>query len=91
MREVPSLNAPALFGLFRKTICLPRGLTETLNEQELRWVIRHELAHIRRRDIPVVIIASIANALHWFNPIVWIITSRLRAAIEIAAGGLEKR
>ncbi|MCU0713314.1 MAG: M56 family metallopeptidase, partial [Pirellula sp.] len=45
-------------------------------------------AHIRRRDIPVVIIASIANALHWFNPIVWIITSRLRAAIEIAADRL---
>lgn len=88
VREVPSLNAPAVFGLFRKTICLPRGLTETLNEQELRWVIRHELAHIRRRDIPVVIIASIANALHWFNPIVWIITSRLRAAMEIAADRL---
>lgn len=85
VREVPTLNAPAVFGLFRKTICLPHGLTETLNEQELRWVIRHELAHIRRRDIPVVIIASIANALHWFNPIVWIITSRLRAAMEIAA------
>ena len=88
VREVPALNAPAVFGLFRKTICLPHGLTETLNEQELRWVIRHELAHIRRRDIPVVIIASIANALHWFNPIVWIITSRLRAAIEIAADRL---
>lgn len=88
VREVPSLNAPAVFGLFRKTICLPRGLTETLNEQELRWVIRHELAHIRRRDIPVVIIASIANALHWFNPIVWIISSRLRAAMEIAADRL---
>jgi beta-lactamase regulating signal transducer with metallopeptidase domain len=88
VREVPSLNAPAVFGLFRKTICLPRGLTETLSEPELRWVIRHELAHIRRRDIPVVIIASIANALHWFNPIVWIITSRLRAAIEIAADRL---
>jgi beta-lactamase regulating signal transducer with metallopeptidase domain len=88
VREVPTLNAPAVFGLFRKTICLPHGLTETLNEQELRWVIRHELAHIRRRDIPVVIIASIANALHWFNPIVWIITSRLRAAMEIAADRL---
>jgi beta-lactamase regulating signal transducer with metallopeptidase domain len=57
MREVPSLAAPAVFGLFRQTICIPPGLTETLSQQELRWVIRHELAHIRRRDIPVVIIA----------------------------------
>jgi len=88
LREVPSLAVPAVFGLFRQTICLPPGLTETLSEQELRWVIRHELAHIRRRDIPVVIIASVAGAFHWFNPIVWVIISRLRAAMEAAADRL---
>lgn len=88
LREVPSLAAPAVFGLFRQTICLPPGLTETLSEKELRWVIRHELAHIRRRDIPVVMIASVAGAFHWFNPIVWTIISRLRAAMEAAADRL---
>ena len=88
LREVPSLAAPAVFGLFRQTICLPPRLTETLSEQELRWVIRHELAHIRRRDIPVVIVASVAGAFHWFNPIVRVIISRLRAAMEAAADRL---
>lgn len=88
LREVPSLAAPAVFGLFRQTICLPPGLTETLSEQEWRWVIRHELAHIRRRDIPVVIVASFAGAFHWFNPIVWIIVRRLLAAMEAAADRL---
>jgi beta-lactamase regulating signal transducer with metallopeptidase domain len=88
IREVPSLAAPAVFGLFRHTICLPPSLTEILTEQELRWVIRHELAHIRRYDIPVVIIASIAGAFHWFNPIVWMITRRLRGAMEAAADKL---
>ncbi len=88
LREVPALSAPAVFGLFRQTICIPPRLTESLSEQELRWVIRHELAHIRRRDIPVVILASIAVAFHWFNPIVWVIVSRLRAAMEAAADRL---
>ncbi len=88
LREVQSLAAPAVFGLFRQTICLPPRLAETVSEQELRWVIRHELAHIRRRDIPVAIIASIAGAFHWFNPIVWILVSRLRAAMEAAADRL---
>ncbi len=88
LREVQSLAAPAVFGLFRQSICLPPSLTETLSEQELRWVIRHELAHIRRRDIPVVIIASIAAAFHWFNPVVWLVVSRLRAAMEAAADRL---
>ena len=34
LREVPSLAAPAVFGLFRQTICIPPGLTETSSEQE---------------------------------------------------------
>ncbi|XZE20722.1 M56 family metallopeptidase [Pirellulaceae bacterium SH449] len=88
VREVPSLVAPAVFGLFRHTICFPPCLIEKLSEQELRWVIRHELAHIRRYDIPVAIIASIAGALHWFNPVVWLIVKRLRAAMEAAADRL---
>lgn len=50
-------------------------------------MIRHELAHIRRHDIPVLIIASTAGALHWFNPIVWGIIRRLRAAMEAAGPG----
>lgn len=88
VREVPSLAAPAVFGLFRQTICLPPGLLETSTEQELRWIIRHELAHIRRRDIPVTIVSSIAAAIHWFNPIVWMIARRLRTTMEAAADQL---
>ncbi len=91
LREVPSLTAPAVFGSFRHTICLPPDLIDTLNEQELGWVIRHELAHIRRRDIPVMIAASIAGACHWFNPLVWLIVRRLRSAVEAAADRLALR
>lgn len=88
VREVASLDAPAVFGLFRHTICFPPGLIERLSERELRWVIRHELAHVRRYDIHVAIIASIAGALHWFNPVVWLIVKRLRTAMEAAADRL---
>jgi beta-lactamase regulating signal transducer with metallopeptidase domain len=88
IREVPSLTAPAVFGLVRQTICFPCGFRKTINVQELRWVLRHELAHIRRRDIPVMVVASLATACHWFNPLVWLTVSRLRSAIEAAADRL---
>lgn len=88
VREVPPLTAPAVFGLFRPTICLPQDFLATLSNEELRWVVRHELAHIRRRDIPVMTLASIACSFHWFNPIVWLIVSRLRVVIEAAADQL---
>ena len=88
LREVPTLPAPAVFGLFRQTICFPPGLDKTLSEQELRWVLRHELAHIRRYDIPVAVIAGIAHACHWFNPVVGVLVNRLRSAMESAADRL---
>ena len=85
LREVPSLAAPAVFGLMRQTICLPPHLIATSSEQEIRWILRHELAHIRRRDIPVMVTASIAGACHWFNPLAWVAVGRLRSAMEAAA------
>lgn len=88
VRDVPELSAPAVFGLVRPTICLPASLIETLSSQELRLILRHELAHIRRRDIWVIVAASIATACHWFNPLVWISVRRLRAAVESAADRL---
>jgi beta-lactamase regulating signal transducer with metallopeptidase domain len=88
LREVPFLAAPAVFGIFRPTICLPIGLVEELEERQLRWVLRHELAHLRRRDIPVLAMASLALAFHWFNPVIWLVVRRLRAAMEAAADRL---
>lgn len=86
--EVPELSVPAVFGVLRHTICLPPGLIDSLSTQELRWVLRHELAHIRRRDVLVSVIGSVVTACHWFNPFAWLTAYRLRAAMEVAADRL---
>jgi bla regulator protein blaR1 len=83
--EVPELATPAVFGIFRHTICLPSGLMNELSDEEARWIIRHELAHIKRWDSVIVMIASIASSIHWFNPLVWFSQRRLRCEIESAA------
>lgn len=88
VREVPELSVPAVFGVLCHTICLPPGLIDSLSAQELRWVLRHELAHIRRRDVLVSVIGSIVTACHWFNPFAWLTAYRLRAAMEAAADRL---
>jgi beta-lactamase regulating signal transducer with metallopeptidase domain len=88
LKEVPQLTAPAVFGLLRSTICLPLNAIESLSEQELRFVLRHELAHIRRRDAWIITLASIMQSLHWINPLAWLATSRLRWHVEAAADEL---
>ena len=51
---------------------LPRGLAASLTADQLRWVLFHELAHVRRRDLIVVTMQRFAAVLHFFNPVLWI-------------------
>ncbi len=88
LKEVPELPAPAVFGLLRMTICLPAELDGVLSEQELRWVLRHELAHVRRRDAWLLSLAWLMRSLHWFNPVAWLVHARLRTHVELAADRL---
>lgn len=85
VREMASLSTPAVFGFFRHTLCLPQGTIERLSDQELTWIVRHELAHIRRWDSLTIMLGSAAKAIHWFNPLVYFAASRLRLAVEQAA------
>ncbi|MEM7315279.1 MAG: M56 family metallopeptidase, partial [Planctomycetota bacterium] len=79
--EVINVATPIVVGLLRPTILLPAGILSGLNAAELEMVLRHELAHIRRRDVWVQFFQRLAEAALFFNPSVWLISrqiSRLR-------------
>ena len=62
------IAAPFVLGLFRPKIYLP----STLREEEQSYVILHEETHIRRFDHVFKLLAFLALAVHWFNPLVWL-------------------
>ena len=70
--EDDSVAVPAVWGIARPTIILPRGIASTLTAEQLRWVLLHELAHVRRRDLIVLMLQRFAAILHFFNPAIWI-------------------
>jgi beta-lactamase regulating signal transducer with metallopeptidase domain len=80
--ETDAVNVPSTFGLFRPRILLPMGLN--LSSQQMQFVLIHELAHIRRKDIAILWIVRIFSALHWFNPLSWIVAMKIRAEQELA-------
>lgn len=88
LKEVPGLETPAVFGLFRATICLPSSTLENLSRCELRWVIRHELSHVRRRDTWLLTFVSVVKAMQWFNPVAMFAVSRVLLYVEAAADDL---
>jgi TonB family protein len=71
------------WGLRRPKIILPKGASEWTDER-VRVVLCHELAHIRRQDWVVQMLAELLRAVYWFNPLVWIASRRLRQESEQA-------
>lgn len=76
-------SSPLATGLFHATILLPRAAAAWSAERR-RAVLLHELAHIKRHDCRVQLVAHAACALYWFNPLVWLAASRLRRERERA-------
>lgn len=63
-----AVRSPMMLGLVRPVILLPdRDLTIS----ELDLTLRHELLHLKRRDVAYKAVMLLANAVHWFNPLVW--------------------
>ncbi|MGE5322843.1 MAG: M56 family metallopeptidase, partial [Actinomycetota bacterium] len=47
-------------------------------------VLHHELAHIKRMDAFTQVLAEVATALYWWNPLVWLIARAMRMYRERA-------
>jgi TonB family protein len=77
IRTSPALVEPALVGIVRPVLVLPRGLGEHLTAAQLGAVVEHELAHWRRRDNLTAAVHMLVEALFWFHPLVWFIGARL--------------
>jgi len=82
------VKSAALFGFIRPRLLLPHGMIETLSQQELRYVLLHELAHLKRHDIYAGWLMSLLQILHWFNPLVWLAFYRMRSDRELACDAL---
>lgn len=78
---------PVVWGVFRPRLMLPAE-AEAWDREQLRSVLLHELAHIRRRDPAVQWLTQCACALHWFNPLVWLAAWRLHVERERACDDL---
>lgn len=65
-------------------VVVPSPLVRSLSPAQLRLVLAHELAHIRRRDHWVRWVEWLSGVAFWWNPITWWARYHLRAAEELA-------
>ena len=77
------LASPISWGLMRPVILLNNRAVEASGEAEA--IIAHELAHVARLDWAKLLLARIATALFWFNPLVWVLAREAHQLREEAA------
>jgi beta-lactamase regulating signal transducer with metallopeptidase domain len=71
------------WGVALPKVLLPAAASDWSSDRA-RVVLCHELAHIRRGDWMVQIAAELLRAFYWFNPLLWIVSRRLRLESEHA-------
>jgi len=78
------LEVPTAIGFYKPAIILPAWLLESTPAEELKYILLHELAHLRRRDDWTNLAQKILKALFFFLPSVWWIERRLSLDREMA-------
>lgn len=75
-----NVKSPFILGVFRPKIYLPSDMDESTAE----LVLRHEKAHLKRRDHLWKPLGFMLLAVYWFNPVLWISYILLCRDIELA-------
>jgi beta-lactamase regulating signal transducer with metallopeptidase domain len=94
LRRVPAVVSMAvdcpLFvcGLWRPRLVLPSRLMASLDQTARRQVLLHELAHVKRHDLPWGWPVEIARIVYFFHPLVYWVAYQLRLERELCCDQL---
>lgn len=87
IRRVPGLRVsrkapgPLVIGLLCPVLVLPGA---EIPQEELYFIFRHELTHCRRRDVAYKLVLLLANGVHWFNPLAWLMFREAAGDLELS-------
>ena len=77
----PLISSPLLIGAFRPCVVLPRA---DIPEKEFWYIALHELTHYKRRDMFYKWLVQVTVCLHWFNPLVYLMSREITRACEFS-------
>jgi beta-lactamase regulating signal transducer with metallopeptidase domain len=79
-----AFRSPMLYGLVLPRILISPELIAKLTQTEMKYVLLHELAHLKRKDLLVNMVLMLVQAVYWFNPVVWYAIYKMKQDCEIA-------
>ena len=79
------IGSPVAMGVIRSRIVVSSTFEADFDSHQQDAILTHELRHIRDNDPLWRLIASLACAFLWWQPMVWMARRRLQAATELVA------
>ena len=77
-------KVPCIYGLFNTKILVTDEVLEK-DEESLKYIFMHELAHFKRCDLILNKLLILITTIHWFNPIIWFCFKQIRQDMELKA------
>lgn len=81
IKMAEEVQSPLLVGVIFPVIYIP---CREIPPENMRMVFLHELMHYKRKDLVVKWFSILVNAIHWFNPLVYLLSANLSQACEIS-------
>ncbi len=75
------IQTPLLMGMLRPAIYLPE---HDWAEEQQKMILQHELCHYKSHDLVIRLFLLAVTAMHWFNPVVYLVGRELKASLEEA-------
>jgi len=76
------VRVPAAIGWLRPCVLLPVTAVTGLDESQIRALVAHELAHIRRHDYLVNLLQTLIETVLFYHPAVWWVGKQMRLERE---------
>jgi len=84
IRVSGEIRGPLVVGFARPCILLPRGFVEGLPDPTLARILRHEVAHVHRRDMWALLLQALCLSVYWWSPVLRFLGKQLDAVREMA-------
>jgi beta-lactamase regulating signal transducer with metallopeptidase domain len=88
LAQTEEVVVPRVVGLLRPVILLPASAVSGLTSDELELILAHELAHVRRHDMWIVVVQRLAEAALFYNPGLWYLSRRISTQREYCCDDL---
>lgn len=75
------ISSPMMTGFIKPLLILPHA---NYTDMELSYIFKHELTHFKRHDLWYKLLLLFANAVHWFNPLVYLMFCEAGKDLELS-------